>query len=1251
MSRAQSIVSWRGGWDAGAGTSQPMATDAERMSKVSPRPGTLRRERPFVAGGEMGDLMRELDWAATPVGRPGTWPQSLRTAISILLDSRFPMLALWGPELVQFYNDAFRPILGRNKHPAALGQRARACWSEIWDVIGPMFDGVMARDQATFAEDLLFFLDRNGYLEETYFTFCYSAIRDETSAPGGVLVTCVETTAHVIGERRLHALRQLAGRATDAEVADDAAATAALTLGDSPADVPFALVYLFDADRQARLVGSSALHSGSPVAPFMVDLQRNPGLGPVIAGGVGGASSADPWEIASVAATGRATIVHDLEARLGRLPGGRWPESPDQALVLPIRDPGETLPTGALVVGLSPRLPFDDGYRGFLELAADHTATAIANARAREAERRRAEALAELDRAKTAFFSNVSHELRTPLTLVLGPVEQALEEASEPAERERFELIHRNALRLLRLVNMLLDFSRIEAGRVDASFESVDLPAYTAELASTFRSAFDRASLAFEVDCPPLPRGIEAYVDRDMWEKVVFNLLSNAFKFTFEGGVRISVSSPDDARIELRVADSGIGIAPADLPRLFERFHRVKGARGRTQEGSGIGLALVHELVKLHGGTVGVESELGRGSTFTVTLPTGRAHLPVDRIGEPRALTSTALGAEPFVEEALRWLPDGGLESADSWPIATFRPDQVAAAARGARVLVVDDNSDMRDYLTRLLAPQFDVEAVGDAPSAIEAVVRRAPDLVLSDVMLPGRDGLGLLETLRANPTTATVPVVLLSARAGEEAKVEGLRAGADDYLVKPFSARELLARVESHLRLAALRAEVDAERERRYEAERRSREAMERVHRHLVVRDAVGVVLVEASLQDGPPRILDEICRGFGWDWGVFWEVDAEGSALLPIATWASPRLDVGAFEAATRAMSFGRGHGLPGRVWATGQPVRVADARRDRWFARRGAAVATGLRSGIGLPVRSSGHVVAVLELMSQERRRLDADMLATLAAIGAKVGQFVERRRAEEVLRRSEGAERSARVAAEAAVQARDEFVATVSHDLSNPLAAIKGHVQLLRRRTRRGEVPAPAQLDTRLAVMEGAAADMERLIGDLLDAARLQAGRLLDLRRQPADLVALASQCAAAYERLSDRHRLRVSANTPMAQGFWDVARVQRVVANLLANAIKYSPAGGDVVMSVGVDGDSAVLTVRDEGMGIPAADLPHVFERFHRGSNVERISGTGIGLAGAKDIVELHGGTIAVTSVEGRGTTVAVRLPLTTDAGR
>jgi signal transduction histidine kinase len=323
----------------------------------------------------------------------------------------------------------------------------------------------------------------------------------------------------------------------------------------------------------------------------------------------------------------------------------------------------------------------------------------------------------------------------------------------------------------------------------------------------------------------------------------------------------------------------------------------------------------------------------------------------------------------------------------------------------------------------------------------------------------------------------------------------------------------------------------------------------------------------------------------------------------------------------------------------------VWIADVRRSRTFLRRTAASATGLQSGMALPVRSGGRVVGVLELMSRDHRPRDRQVLATLEAIAAKVGQFVERRRAEENLRRGEAAERSARLVAESAIRARDEFVATVSHDLSNPLSTIKGHVQLLRRAIKRDAAPPPVQLEARLATMEGAATDIERLIGDLLDAARLQAGRPMDLRRQPADLVVLARRAADAYERLSDRHRLRVWATVSRASGVWDVGRVQRVIANLLANAIKYSPNGGDVDISVEVDGEWAVLTVRDSGLGIPDIDLPRVFERFHRASNVQRISGTGIGLASAKDIVEQHGGTISVMSHEGHGTTVEVRLPL------
>jgi PAS domain S-box-containing protein len=384
-------------------------------------------------------------------------------------------------------------------------------------------------------------------------------------------------------------------------------------------------------------------------------------------------------------------------------------------------------------------------------------------------------------------------------TLMLGPLEDVLAEGDElrPVHRERLEVAQRNSLRLLKLVNTLLDFSRIEAGRIQVSYEPTDLAAFSAELASVFRSAVERAGLRLVVDCPPLAEPV--HVDREMWEKIVLNLLSNAFKFTFEGEIEVSLRQAGET-VELVVRDTGTGIPAEKIPHLFERFHRVKGARGRTFEGSGIGLALVHELVKLHGGTVRVESAVDRGTTFTVSLPTGTAHLPAERIGAARTLASTSLRGEVYVDEALRWLPEGGFQS----------PGPSRSDVR-ARVLVADDNADMREYVGRLLSPRHDVVAVDDGAAALRAAREQAFDLVLSDVMMPGLDGFELLRELRADERTRETPVILLSARAGEESIVEGMEAGADGYLVKPFSAKELRACVASHLRLQGVRRAAQA--------------------------------------------------------------------------------------------------------------------------------------------------------------------------------------------------------------------------------------------------------------------------------------------------------------------------------------------------------------------------------------------------------------------------------------------------------
>ncbi|MEA2778351.1 MAG: hypothetical protein QOF90_3757, partial [Acetobacteraceae bacterium] len=433
-----------------------------------------------------------------------------------------------------------------------------------------------------------------------------------------------------------------------------------------------------------------------------------------------------------------------------------------------------------------------------------------------EAERRRAEALAEIDQAKTAFSSNVSHEFRTPLTLMLGPLEEEIAslDRDRPAAAERLSMVHRNGLRLLRLVNTLLDFSRIEAGRVQARFQPTELSAYTEELASNFRSACDRAGLKLETRCAALIRPV--YVDPDMWERIVLNLVSNAFKYTLAGGIFLGLdTAPDMEGIALTGRDTGIGISKAELPHIFDRVHRIEGQRGRTLEGTGIGLALVNELVRLHGGSINVESQVGEGTTVTVRLPFGSAHLPQDRVSETLGYGATeGSTAAAFVEEALRWLPGDNstlqAEVLETTSALSSLGVQTGFADHERRhVLLADDNADMRDYIVRLLRQGYDVDAVCDGQEALDAVKANPPDLILSDVMMPRMDGFDLLAAVRADPELQDLPVILLSARAGEEARLEGLDAGADDYLVKPFSARELLARVRSNLELARLRREA----------------------------------------------------------------------------------------------------------------------------------------------------------------------------------------------------------------------------------------------------------------------------------------------------------------------------------------------------------------------------------------------------------------------------------------------------------
>lgn len=746
----------------------------------------------FAGPSEMHQRVAALGWAATSVGPVDRWPQSLRATIKTLLGSRYPMILLWGPDLIQIYNDAYIGLIG-DKHPGALGRSIRETQAESWEVIGPMINEVMSTGIPNWVPAQRLPLERAGYREESYFSLSYSAVDDDDGRISGMLCVCSEVTQQVLGERRTRLLRDLALKAGDTRSVDAICGEIATTMAAHPLDVPFALLSLRTSEgtfARCAAVGLPEKSGGHALADPPTD--------------------ADDWPLGR-AASGETVLVEDVQQRI-ELTGGPWNDAVRAALVMPIAsaEPGVSL--GVLVAGVSPNRALDEGYSSFYELLGCQVSIAIRNARAYEDARRRAEGLAELDRAKTAFFSNISHELRTPLTLMLGPIEDLLSKGRlGHDERRELEMVHRNARRLLRLVNTLLDFSRIEAGRTDAIFQPVDLGRLTADLASSFRPAVERAGLTLTVDCPEMAQ--PAFVDRDMWEKIVLNLLSNALKFTFDGGITVRLRQTD-GRAALEVIDTGTGIPSAEVPHLFERFHRVRAARSRTHEGTGIGLALVHELVKLHGGEVTMTSTEGKGTAFTVTVPLGSAHLPKERVRTSPGAAAADTSADMFAEEALRWLPAA---SEAEHPAGTGGAAAVLAGkppvnpARG-HILIVEDNADMRAYLARVLEPSFQVVTVEDGQAALDMMAEgRRIDLVLTDVMMPRLSGFDLLKALRSDPRTRAIPVVMLSARAGEETSIEGLEAGADDYLIKPFSARELVARTRSALDLARMRKEVAA--------------------------------------------------------------------------------------------------------------------------------------------------------------------------------------------------------------------------------------------------------------------------------------------------------------------------------------------------------------------------------------------------------------------------------------------------------
>ena len=748
-------------------------------------------------------VYERLDWSATPLGPRDSWPALLRLVVDLCLDSEFPVQISWGPGLLVLYNDAYIPLLGAEKHPWALGRPASEVGWHLWPANEQQLREVMETGRPYHSGDQRLIINRHGYPEEAFFTFSLSAIRDTDGTIVGLFNAITETTQHLLYERRLQVLRRLGAVSITAD--DSLASTcraAVEVIGKTRESVPFLAVFLQDHPAQGpkRIAGYGFDEAAAASCELVATAPTN---GPVI----------------EVIEQGGTALVSGLRERYPGVfaPGPLGPLAPDQAFVLPVVLLGTRKPMGVLVIGVNPYWRPDEAYTAFTAMAARQLGVMITDAVSYQNERKRQQALAELDRARTEFFENISHELRAPLTMLLTPLQDILDEPGvvlPAAARDTVETSIRAADRLQRVFDALLDTSRAESGALMADREDIDLTSVTAELVENYRPATE-GRLNLRVDMPTEP--LRAYVDRTMWTTIVNNLVNNALKFTPNGEVAVSLSG-DDSQVVLTVTDTGVGIAREEQAQIFQRFHRA--SNGDQHPGSGIGLSLVAEMTAAHGGSVEVDSEPGAGSQFVVRLP--------------------------------RY--DGSPEAAELIEGTEPQPEAEPAADR-PRLLIIEDEPDLRGYLSKLFTKDgYAVDAAADAATALSLLEGNPPDLVITDVMLPGQSGLDLLAELRQDERLARLPVVVLTARADAETAIGAFAAGADDFVVKPFNSAELLARVRAHHQMSQLRdGAVDA-------AQTTVGQLRQALRTNRTTGTAVGIVMVRYELD--PERAFKVLVR-----------------------------------------------------------------------------------------------------------------------------------------------------------------------------------------------------------------------------------------------------------------------------------------------------------------------------------------------------------------------------------------------------
>lgn len=1234
----------------------------------------------LAGGGEMGERIRNFDWHHNPLGSPEYWPQSLKTCVRIMLSSKQPIWIGWGEQLIKLYNDAYIDIV-RGKHPVALGQPASVVWKDIWKDIEPLLSRAMVRDEGTYVESQLLIMERSGFPEETYYTFSYTPVLGDDGRPAGIICYNTADTERIINERSLKTMQQLdtlAQKKTEEEVYRQAARA----LSINTRDFPFAIIYkITNEGQKAEMTAACGIAEDHPELRQSIDLKEKNGEAGSIARAV---------EENRIVESGSEGRWHDL-------PVGAWDVAPRNFLDVPIKSANKKFPLAVLTVALNPYRKFDDAYRNFIQLIADQISLGVNNVLAFEEERKQAKALEELDKAKTRFFTNISHEFRTPLMLILGPLEELLNKTSvnlSLSEKQNLEVTHRNALRLLKLVDTLLDFSRIESGRNQANFVLTDISLFTKNLASNFRSVIEKAELELKLNVADVSEPV--YVDRQMWEKIVFNLLSNAFKFTLEGAITLTLTS-QNGHLVLSVEDTGVGIPEKELPHMFERFHRVQNTGGRTYEGTGIGLSLIKELVQLHHGIIEVESQPGKGSVFSVHIPFGKEHLPMSQIQSGQTDFNDTI-SNAFVMEATTLL-DVELATDDQTAVPASASDREV-------VLIVDDNADMRQHIKSLIAPKYDIITASNGVDALPKIARYKPSLILSDIMMPEMDGIELLRHVKEGPETAQIPMILITARAGEESKVEGYEIGADDYLVKPFSTNELLARIKAQIRMAKAR-KLEEERLQGFLMQMPAAVALVEGpdYKYTMVNamfqmisgktsaDLIGHTIQEAFPELAGQQVLEMYNQVYesgkpltryelpvSWLYGnkirtgyfdiVIYPIKDEAGKLTELMLHAVEstgqvlaRKKIEESEEKFRTLT----ETLPQLVWMT-------DAKGAQLFASGRWVEYTGIMPSDENSWREIVHendIQNIAEswgksLQTGETYRVEVRLKSTEGEYRWHYGQGEPIRNEEGDIINWIGAftdindqrvftdqlEKKVQQRTEDLVKANKElesFNYVASHDLQEPLRKIQTFIHLIEKN--RFDIESSQRYYQKIY---SSAQRMSDLIHSVLTYSRLaKTGE----EYAETDLNKILSDIKIDFELLlTEKDATITCGKLPVirANGF----QINQLFSNLISNSLKFSKEkphiridaemtlGSDItaVNSVDLEQPFVRITFSDNGIGFEQEFSEKIFSLFQRLHGKHEYSGTGIGLSIVKKIVEQHHGFIVAESQPGEGAVFNIWIP-------